>query len=213
MKKNKGKLFNIKFLPMDIGRIVSSVTLLLFPMKKIYISDKSRRLRGGAVIAANHTSFRDPFLVGGVFWYRRTFFLTAEVVMKNRFFAFLLKGMGCIKIDRNICDLNAIKKTIELLKDDRIVTVFPHGGIQQDNAHAIKNGIALMALKSKKPIVPVYLSSRGLFRRGYAVIGEPVFFESESVVPSVSDVYNITQTLHSAMEECRIFLQNNKGEK
>lgn len=213
MEKNKGKIFSIKFLPMDLGRIVSSVSLLLFPIKKIYMSEKSRRFSGGAIVAANHTSFRDPFLVGGVFWYRRTFFLAAEVVMKNKLVAFLLKLMGCIKIDRTIYDLNAIKKTIDILKDERIVTIFPQGGIQQGSDLALKSGIALMALKSQKPIIPVYLSSQGLFRRGYAVIGNPIYLESESVNPSVSDIYNITQTIHSGMEECRIFLQNIKGEK
>ncbi len=209
MKKTKGRIFSIKFLPMDIGRIISAVTLLLFPLKKIYLPGSTKWLRGGALIAANHTSFRDPFLVGGVFWYRRTFFLAAEVLMKNKFVALLLKGMGCIKIDRNVCDLKAIKKTIGYLKDERIVTVFPQGGIQgDDDMSALKSGIVLMALRSKKPIIPVYISFHKLFHRGYAVIGKPLLLESSGAVASVSDIQDATQKLHLAMEECRMYLQN-----
>ena len=120
--------------------------------------------------------------------------------------------MGCIKIDRTTYDLNAIKKTIDILKDERIVTIFPQGGIQQGSDLALKSGIALMALKSQKPIIPVYMSSKGFFRRGYAVIGEPIHLEVQSANPSVSDIYSITQSIHSAMEECRVFLQNKKGD-
>lgn len=210
MKKNKGTIFSLKFLPMDIGRVVSSVTLLLFPLKKIYLSDKCKWFRGGALIAANHSSFRDPFLVGGIFWYRRTFFLAAEVLMKNKIIALLLKGMGCIKIDRNICDINAIKKTIDYLNDEKLVTVFPQGGIQNEDTEALKSGIVLMALKSKKPIIPIYISFPGIFRRGCAVIGEPIDVGS---VPSMRAIGEATEKLQLAMEECKEYLNKRREGK
>ena len=209
----KAKLFNLKFLPMDIGRIVSAVTLLLFPTKKIYISGKKKTLSGGALVAANHTSFKDPFIIGGAFWYRRVFFLAAEAVMKNRFLAFLLRGMGCIKINRNICDLAAIKKVVELLKSNQVVSVFPQGGIQHDEMSALKSGIVLMALKSKKPIIPAYISSCGIFRRRYVIIGEPIYFDTYSALPSMAEINAASDKLLNAMKECQNFFENYKGSK
>ena len=82
--QNKAKLFDIHHFPMDLGRIVSSSMPLWFRLRKIYVSDTAKeKIRNGALIAANHTNFYDPLMLGCCFWYRRMFFLTAEVVMQK----------------------------------------------------------------------------------------------------------------------------------
>lgn len=199
----KAKVFSLRRLPMDIGRLISAITLLLIPTKKIYLSGKKEHIKGGALIASNHISFKDPFIIGGAFWYRRVFFLAAESLMKNRFVAFLLREMGCIEINRNICDLTAIKKTVDKLKAGNLVAVFPQGGIRGDDMSALKSGIILMAVKSKRPIIPVYISSEGIFRRGYTVIGKPLSFDNMGAIPSMAEIDKATTELQAAMDECR----------
>lgn len=162
MKRTKAKLFDIKHFPMDLGRILCFWMPWWFRSKKVYMSDNAKRkIQGGAVLVANHTCFSDPLMIGCAVWYRRMFFLAAEVVMQHKFFGALLRGMGCIKIDRKICDMNAIRKTVSILKEGHTVVVFPQGGIsREDDMHTIKSGVVLMAMQAKVPVIPMYVHKK-----------------------------------------------------
>lgn len=204
------KVFDIKHFPMDIGRIICSVLVPVFRVKRLTPSGEKYkgRLRGGAVIAANHRSFADPFILGVTFWYRRVYMLIAEVVMGGRLRSALLRGMGGIKVDRNIADIEAIKKSVKVLKDGHPLTLFPEGGIQGDSDTVrLKSGAALIALSARVPIIPVYIApKKGFFSRRVVVIGEPidVFAMCSKKMPSTADIEKITDTLAQRMKECVI---------
>lgn len=204
------KVFDIKHLPMDIGRIICSVLVPVFRVKRLTPTGQkyNGRLRGGAVIAANHRSFADPFILGITFWYRRVYMLIAEVVMGGRFRSALLRGMGGIKVDRNIADIEAIKKSVKVLKDGHPLTLFPEGGIQGgDGTVRLKSGAALIALTARVPIIPVYIApKKGFFSRRTVVIGEPIDMCAlcSKRMPSTADIEKITDTLTERMKECVI---------
>ncbi len=205
-KSAKKRIFSIKHLPMDIGRIICTPLPLIFNIKKIYITDKARKkVRSSAIIAANHVSFADPLLIASSFWYRRMFYLAAETVMKNKFLKFLLKGIGCIEINRNICDMNAIRKVVSVLKSGHTVSIFPQGGIdREEDLSAIKSGIILMALQSKSPIIPVYVHKKeGFFDRNCIVIGEPIDLFSDDILPTMKDIQNLSDIVYNKMNECK----------
>ena len=210
-KPQKAKLFNLKRLPMDLGRIVCFFMPLWFFLKKIYVTDNAKKkLRGGAVIAANHTCYADPLMLGCTFWYRRMFYLTAEVVMQNKLTRALLKGIGCIEINRSICDMNAIRTATGVLKEGHILSVFPQGGIdREDNVQAIKSGIVLIAMQAKVPIVPVYVYHKSKFtHRNCVVIGEPIPPPGSNGVPGIGDIQAYADLVLEKMNECREIYEN-----
>ena len=207
--RKKPKLFDIHRLSMDIGRIVCAPLPLILRLKRITPEGEKYRekLCSGAIVAANHTSFCDPFVVGVTFWYRRVFFMAAEVVMKNKLVAFLLKGIGCIKIDRNKADLEAIKKCVSVLKEGRVLSVFPQGGISDEGSMSdIKSGAVLMALQANVPIVPMYIHQR---RRWYlrrtVVIGKTISPSEMCAkkMPSLKDISTITDAVLYEMNRCK----------
>ncbi len=209
----RAKLFNIKRLPMDMGRIVSLFMPLWFFLKKIYVNKNARKkLRGNAIIAANHTCFTDPLMLGCAFWYRRMFFLAAEVVMQNKLTRNLLKGIGCIEINRNICDMNAIRKAVGVLKEGQILAVFPQGGIdREDNVQAIKSGIVLIAMQAKAPIVPAYVYRKTRFtERNCVVIGEPIPAPGSNGVSGMGDIQSYADYVLEKMNECREIYENSR---
>lgn len=207
----KAKLIDIRRLPMDLGRIVCLPLFLLFRIKKVTPKGEkySEKLSGSAIIAANHTSFADPFILGTAFWYRRMFFLVAEIVMQGKLRTALLKGMGCIKIERSIADIEAIKKSVSVLKEGRVLSVFPQGGIVADDSmEQLKSGTVLMALQAKAPIIPVYICKRQhWYNRQKIVVGETIYPEKMcgKKIPSTADIEMITEKLKSEMNNCKNF--------
>lgn len=202
------KLFDIKHFPMDVGRIVCSVLIPVFRVKKLTPSGEKyrKKLKGSAIIAANHTSFADPFILGITFWYRRMYMMVAEVVMGGRFRSALLRGMGGIKIDRNIADIEAVKRSVSVLKAGHPLALFPEGGIVSvGGVQKLKSGAVLIALTAGVPIVPVYIApKKKWFSRRVVVIGEPIDPRSmcQKKMPSTADIEKITDTLQERMKEC-----------
>lgn len=214
--KVKPKLFNLKLFPMDLARFVCFTMPLFFRIKKIYVTDKAReKLKHSAIISANHTCFKDPLLLGCCFWYRRMFFLAAEVVMQNKIVAFLLKGVGCIKINRNICDIESIRNSVAVLKKGHILSLFPTGGItRDDDLSAIKSGIILMSMQAKSPIIPVYVHRKAKKGdRNCVVIGEPIDIFSTEAIPSLADINTCADTVLEKMQECKAIYEKYAEEK
>lgn len=213
MNSKKHKLFDWRLLPMDMARIVCAVLPLIFRIKRLTPEGKkyTDKVKGGAIIAANHTSFVDPFLVGVTFWYRRMYFLVAEVVMKKPLRAWLLKGIGAIRIDRNKADIDAINKSVDKLKRGFLLTIFPQGGIHLDgDVDAIKSGAVLMAIRAGVPIIPMYSQPRkNWYSKRHVIIGNtinPAEFCTKKM-PSTVDISNISGLLSNELTRCKNFAQ------
>lgn len=216
MAKNKfQRIFNIKKFPMDLGRLCISVLPLYYRMKKHYVSEdakKSLKISGGAILVANHTGFADPFKVNSCIWHRRTHFIAAQEVMKKGLINVLLKGMGCIKIRRNIFDIECIKKSVNTLKDGYLLAMFPQGSITKDGSlDAIKSGAVLIASQADVPIIPIYISKRKHFwQRTHVAIGE-LFYCKDYVskkMLTAKDISEITQHLLEKTIECKNLVES-----
>ena len=126
MKENqpkKAKLFNPKLFPMDLARVIFSPLPLVFRVRRLTPDGKKYKgkIRGGAIVAANHNAFSDSMVLFVAFWYRRLFFMVADVVMKTKLRAALIRGIGGIEIVREIADLQAIKKAVGVLKEGHLL--------------------------------------------------------------------------------------------
>lgn len=218
-EKTKGRLFSFRFLPIDLSRIVASPCQLAFRIKKYHVSGQPYRgkLKGGAILAANHLSFSDPFLISSTFWYRRVFYLAAEVVMQGKLRSFLLRGTGCIKIDRNISDLEAIKKSVALLKDGRCLAIFPQGTVVRGEEEvSVKSGAVLIALQAGVPIVPMYsLKRKHWYNRKRMVIADPIYPSDyvKKKIPSMKDIAAVSQALQESLGRCQELCEKLEAEK
>ena len=208
-RKQQHRLFDIRRLPMDMSRFVMSALMPVLRIKRLTPEGERYKvkIKGGAIIAANHTSFLDPFIAGLTFWYRRMHYLVAEIVMGGRVRSFFLKGVGAIRIDRNAADVEGIDRAITKLREGYLLTVFPQGGIQKDNdVNDIKSGAVLMAIRAGVPIVPMHIVGRKRwYERQTVIIGNPVNPADYSTrkVPSFADIKNITDALVSELKRCK----------
>ena len=208
MQKKDKTGFRLRRLPMDMARLVCTPLLLWYRMKTLTPEGEkyNTRIRGGAILAANHTSFPDPFLAGVAFWSRRVFFLAAESVMKGKLRSWLLKGVGAIKIDRNCADIEAIRKSVTVLKEGHTLLVFPQGGITEgEQIQSLKSGVVLIALQAGVPIVPMHICKKAhWYSRRVTVVGNTIDPKDyiKNKFPSTKDVENVSQILMEEMNRC-----------
>lgn len=209
-KQKHNRKYSVKLFFMDLARLVCTPLLLMYRMKRLTPDGKKYkgRIEGGAILAANHTTFEDPFLVGVAVWYRRMFFLVAEIVMKGKLRSWLLKGVGAIKIDRNGTDIEAIGKSVEVLKNGYLLAIFPQGGISHgEEVMGLKSGAVLIALQACVPIIPMYICPKThWYKRRTVVIGNAVNPKEliQKKFPSTADIDKVSQVLMDEMNRCII---------
>lgn len=103
--------------------------------------------------------------------------LAKKELFKNKIFGAILRNFGGIEIDREANDINAIKQCFKSLKDGKKLFVFPEGTRLRDDSEVlgeIKSGMALIAIKTKTPIVPIWIERKPkIFRKSVYHIGRP----------------------------------------
>lgn len=174
--------FSFKYILHDFLRVTGApLGLIFYRPKNIYESEKAKkRIKGGALVVANHIGFLDPLHLMFGIWYRRHHFVAMkELFERSKFNAFLFKyAFLCISIDREKFGLKTFKEIVGHLKAGDLVTMFPEGRITEDNGGDFgdfKSGMILMALKGGVPIIPVYSARKTrFFERLKFVIGEPI---------------------------------------
>ena len=207
-KRKKAKLFNIKLFPMDFARVGCSPLPLIYRVKRLPPAGEKYRhkIRGGGLVAANHHDFSDPLVMFITFWYRRIFFLASELVMAKPLRRRLMSGMGAIRIDRNIADMEAIRKAVTRMKEGHLLVVFPEGQLSDtEEVTTIKSGAVLMALQAGVPIYPMHIYPREKwYKPRTVVIGDPI--EPNKLctrkIPSTADIQNISNILMEEMNKC-----------
>lgn len=117
---------------------------------------------GGYVYASNHRSYMDPVLITlGV---KRPFAYMAkeELFKQNIFFTGLIKMMGAFPVERGKGDTSVIDTSIEKLKKGKNLVIFPEGTRSYDGKVGRgKTGVALIAAKAERDVVPVGIIFEG----------------------------------------------------
>ena len=125
---------------------------------------------GGFLLAANHISHFDPFLIG-LAVQRKIDWMTMAEFFHPPLLGLLLRAIDAFPTERDRADLKTIRTAIERLKNGRVVGIFPEGGIR-DGARSLlegaplRPGAATLARIGGVPIVPcVILGSDRLYSK------------------------------------------------
>ncbi|MCQ2418721.1 MAG: 1-acyl-sn-glycerol-3-phosphate acyltransferase [Clostridia bacterium] len=189
---------------------------LFYRVRREAMPGASKRLpkKSGTLVIANHTGLKDPVLTVCVLRSLKMRFLVAENAMDKKVTGPLLRSVGCMRIDRNICDLQAIKKCVKALCDGFALTVFPEGGIQTDQAiGTFKTGMILMAMQANVPIVPVYLAPGiRLWHRQRAMIGKPFYVKdfSKGKFATMAEMNEMAKALHDYEQQMQQALEETR---
>jgi 1-acyl-sn-glycerol-3-phosphate acyltransferase len=132
---------------------------------------------GAAIICANHKSFADPLVIA-IKLNRRLHFMAKAEIFKGKFLTSFFKSLGCIPVDRANVAMDSFKQSMKYLNAGEIIAIFSQAtrrkAVDEKDAKA---GVALFAVKSGAPVVPVGIEGDyKLFSKITINIGEPVDF-------------------------------------
>lgn len=142
---------------------------------------------GGLIIAANHVSFLDPPLVGSAFR-EPLYYFARKTLFDHPIANFIFTRVNAIPVNQERPELSALKRIIELLKQEEKVLIFPEGERSWDGELNMEGqpGIGMIVSKAKVPVLPVRLfgpekalprGSKKIRRHPVTlVVGEPIDF-------------------------------------
>lgn len=135
---------------------------------------------GGLIIASNHVSYLDPaVLVASL--HRKIYFIAKKEVFTNTFLSFILKNLNAFSVDREKVDILAFKKAINILKEKKILGIFPEGTRSSNGElQELKLGAIKIAMKTGVPILPVGINgTQKIYPRGVTF---PILFKHRIIV-------------------------------
>ena len=116
---------------------------------------------GPAIVAGNHLSFSDHFLMPAILKRRITFLAKKEYFtgpgVKGRLTATFFRSAGQIPVDRTGKEAGqaAIREGLGVLSKNELLGIYPEGTRSHDGRlYKGKVGVAVMALRAQVPVIP-----------------------------------------------------------
>jgi 1-acyl-sn-glycerol-3-phosphate acyltransferase len=184
----------------------------------------------GAIVAPNHVSFLDPWLVG-VVMPPIVSYMARESLFRIPIFGGFLRNLNSLPVVRGSnAARRGLKTGLDALKNNRTLVVFPEGTRSADGElQPLKRGIILLARQSGLPVVPIYCEGtfgawprqRRLPRLGPITIhiGEPISVDGSGSVrledsndenrhPRVQDFGNSSENKDGKVGELQRLVDN-----
>lgn len=146
---------------------------ILYPYEVIGVEKFPKS--GGVVVSPNHISNLDPPLLG-ISLPRQVHFMAKEELFRvpglNKIFYIL----GTFPVKRGGGDSQALKASMQILKDGKVLGIFPEGTRSKTGEiRKVHVGAAMFSLRTQSPLVPVaIIGPYRLFRKIRIVYGDPI---------------------------------------
>jgi 1-acyl-sn-glycerol-3-phosphate acyltransferase len=111
---------------------------------------------GPAIVCFNHVTIFDPMAAGWSVSFQRSLApLAKEELAKNPLTAWIVWAWDAIPVKRGEVDRTALKRAIQVIESGEFLLISPEGHRQKEGLRDPKEGIILLAARTKSTIVPI----------------------------------------------------------
>ena len=135
-----------------------------------------------ALLCPNHASNLDPIYVAVALPNNyRLHFMGKEELFRNPILNWLLRKLGAFPVSRGNNDIQAVKTSIQVLKDNDNLLIFPEGTTIRNGIGSVdglpphaKSGAAMIGIRTGAQLVPVFVDgAKKPFRKVRIIFGTP----------------------------------------
>ena len=138
-----------------------------------------RDLKAPYILMANHTTMLDPFMMAVAIPQYQIRFIGKKELWKFPPFAWFANAIRAIPVDRHNTDMEAMRACMRVTREGHVLGIFPEGTRHHKGLMTeLESGVAMIALRSKVPLVPVYIAGKlGFFRTLHVYVGQPIMMD------------------------------------
>jgi 1-acyl-sn-glycerol-3-phosphate acyltransferase len=148
--------------------------IILVPFFRVYfrlegIGSEHLPRSGPLLLASNHRSFLDPFVIGAIAR-RPVYYVAKRELFKSGPQAWFLNALGAFPIDRGAGDQDAMATAREILERGDCVVIFPEGTrVRPGPLGAPHSGVGRLALETGARVVPLAVIGTEDVRSGWRI--------------------------------------------
>jgi 1-acyl-sn-glycerol-3-phosphate acyltransferase len=152
--------------------------VVLSPFIRIYFRLRTEGLenipaKGGFILAANHASFLDVFIIGASVRQRPYFFIK-DTYYRSKYLHWFFKIIECIEVRSEGANSRALIQGIRYLKESKVLHIFPEGTRSESGElNGFHKGVAFISIQSGAPVVPIYIDGTSDALSRHAWIPKP----------------------------------------
>lgn len=188
----------------EFGRVVCKAVLAVCFKLKIEGLDNIPE-NEGFILCSNHRGYVDPVFLGLRMKPHLTFMAKAEL-FDIPILSPIIKKLGAFPIHRGKGDSQALETAEQVVKDGKVLAIFPEGKRSKEGAlGSFKSGAALIASKTGGDVIPacIYFKGHLRFRRKVTVrFGERIKNEELGITGmDPRELKNASRLLHDRVEQ------------